>query len=270
MSYILRLDLIESALLSHMIVPSIPSLALIAIAMLFGYVLCQLEAPGEMAANNMVLASEHMMDQLAGLNELFVTVAPSICVDAYFRQLYGGELSEKELDNFLYDKVDELFDIEGDLLIKELLRSETSLPNTNMLVSNLTDIRLFTSQCGIKMNDFFREFTERTYNETDYTGDVTFNWIKCSVENYDDNVSDLDGLISRTFAVHEPGEQLKFVKMKWEKDFELLVDQYFAEYRQSGFDRIDSRIMAIADSYENADGFDSCVSDVMSTAWWFL
>ena len=258
----------QNNFLSNMIVSSIPSLALIAIATLFGYVLCRLEAPDEMAANNMALAAEHAMDQLAGLNDIFRIAAPLICVDAYFGQLNRGELTEEEFDKFLNDKVDVLFDVEGDPLIQDLLKSETNI--TNMSVSNLTDMRLFTSQCGIKMNDIHREFTERTYNETNYIGDVTFNWIKCPVENFDHNVSGVEGIVYGTFTVHEPGEQLKSVKKKWEQDFQQLFDLYFAEYEQSGFDTIDSRIMAIADAYENADGFDSCISDVMSTAWWFL
>lgn len=48
----------------------LPLYSLIAIAMVFGYFLCRLEAPGEKHSNNMALAAAHMMDQLAKLNEM--------------------------------------------------------------------------------------------------------------------------------------------------------------------------------------------------------
>jgi hypothetical protein len=82
---------------------------------------------------------------------------------------------------------------------------------------------------------------------------------------------DLTDLVSETFVVYEAGAQLEYVTQRWESDLSKTYDDYFAQYRNTtNMTPLEVRAKTIRDAYNNADGFDACVEDVLSAAWWSL
>jgi hypothetical protein len=253
----------------------LPLYSLILIAMVFGYFLCRLEAPGEKHANNMALAANNLVDQMERLNEMTLTVVPLICFERYIKRINGTQTFQDPLEEY----INKLFIENGYDVVQQLLEHDFTMPNIS--VSNLTELRLFTAECGIKMNEMVNQFREQAYNDasiSDYIGnEVTFNWIKCPVDKNksltDVDLTDVDltDLVSETFVVYEAGAQLEYVTQRWESDLSKTYDDYFAQYRNTtNMTPLEVRAKTIRDAYNNADGFDACVEDVLSAAWWSL
>ena len=249
----------------------LPLYSLIAIAMIFGYFLCRLEAPGEIHDNNMALAANRMMEQLARMNEITVTITPLLCLDTYLENVELATLVD-DITHFN----SQLYMVDGDYVVQQMLSSGGNFNLQNISVSNFTEMRNFISTCGIEINKMVLEFQETAFNNTildEYVGsEVTFNWIKCPVDKTDvsSNETDLTDVVSETFALYEAGEQLKHVQERWEQDLNATYEERYAEYLSTNMSVVEAKRKALAEAYANADGFDGCVEDVMSAAWWSL
>ena len=84
------------------------------------------------------------------------------------------------------------------------------------------------------------------------------------------NETDLSDVVSETFALYEAGEQLKYVQTRWEQDLNETYEDYYAEFLNMNMSIVEAKRKALADAYVNANGFDGCVEDIMSAAWWSL
>ena len=162
----------------------LPLYSLIGIAMIFGYFLCRLEAPGEIHDNNMALAADRMMEQLARMNELTVTITPLLCLDTYLANVELAAL----VDNITVFN-SQLYMVDGYDVVQQMLLSGGNFDTRNVTVSNFTEMRNFISDCGIEINRMVLEFQDIAFDDTilnEYVGsEVTFNWIKCPVDKTD-------------------------------------------------------------------------------------
>ena len=239
----------------------LPLYSLIAIAMFFGYFLCRLEAPKEIHDNNMSLAANQMMDHLARMNELAGRVIPLLCLDDYLMHL-NGTLFVKDFKAYNNQQY--------------LEKLSSDFKTLNISISNFTEMRNFISTCGLNGSEGFLEFQRTAIDDTildEYLGsEVTFNWIKCPLDKTDagPNEKDLTDVVSETFALYEAGEQLKHVQERWEQDFNKTFDRIYMEHLNMNKTAVEARQKALAEAYVNANGFDGCVEDVMSAAWWSL
>lgn len=252
----------------------LPLYLIIAISMLFGYFLCRFEAPGEMHSNNMALAAARMMEQLKQFNLMTINISPLLCLDLYLNGLNGTSLPQDIIDKHN----DQLFVLDGLTAAQDLLFG-SEFSTANLTVSNVTALRWFMADCATETKLQAIEYQKNVFDGalfSDYIGsEVTFNWIKCPVPDQSDagknetDAGDLMNVVTETFVIYEAGAQLEYAQQRWEQDLNKTYHEYYAIY-QTNFTENEARAKAIRDAYANADGFDHCVEDVLSSAWWAL
>ena len=276
-----------------------PLFLLIAVSCLFGYGLARLEAPGEVEANDAIIATRAAYAFAGDFVTNLTKRLPHICLSVYFAQNgLGDEIlnqtmiansnltlttsgnsthgSGKDgyLENLqLEEAIDMVFVRQYSSRVVNLDEDGISVPLDDAEVVNTTDLMLYMYGCGAEGLNLVSRYDISKAVDTSLIGaDLSFNWMRCD----GDNSTGFKGFLGNVFGnrnqtIFQPGYQEQLVIDQWRQNQQELYRQYFDQYyNMDGKRRFEARWLALQDSFEQAKGHLGCDMNWYAGAWfWF-
>jgi hypothetical protein len=249
----------------------IPLFSLIALSLFFGYGLAQLETPGEIEANNEILANRALIAVGTRFHGNVTKELPRICLELF------ATYSTKEGNIFaiLQDELDEIF-------LRVLDKNDTAgEPSTNSTtdlsqrLSNTTEELIsFMGGCGEIGYQIANKFTTVQVDHEYVGDDLSFNWIRCDSLGKNKSTTLGQQVWGRPYAERsqlQPDTQAAGAIATWRREMNALYDEKLEELlTRNETSPADARIQAYKYSVENANGFDHCYANSAAGAWfWF-
>lgn len=241
----------------------IPLWGLIAIALLFGYGLAHLEAPGEYDDNDSWMAARTYTSEALSLLGNVSIVLPRICAEIFFT----NETSLDDLDAVLQD-----------LIPQNVVLHNTSILGINNTLSNdmhsvnLTELLSFMQNCGTRARNATTHKLEKAVGSVaslEQTG-MSFKWVRCTGNPEDILEANIGFGLGFNTSLLRPEEQEAVYAAAWNESIYAHFDGYFNELLELGMSEGQAVIGALDMAIEEATGRHNCTVNVQAGAWfWF-
>jgi hypothetical protein len=255
----------------------LPLWLLIAVSVLLGYFLAELEAPNEITQNDDILEAQAELRELGSLAARAAQVIPITCFNLFILERPVTEMA-RELEIAL-EKDDHLFPAETTQPVPQEVgaQPETAQPvpqeegailSDGLIVMNQTAMYEFMQLCGDEAKPITERLLQRGGDIIDIrAAGLTFNWIRCGPWA---NGLDSSGIFNPHDVVDlRPEAQEELYRQTWNDDQQRLFDEYLEENTKASnstayleefveTNLIVARYKAFKDSIGNATGGTTC------------
>jgi len=241
---------------------------LIALSLFFGYFLAELEAPGEIEANNDIFAARFLLDSTAYFYKQMSSLLPLICLKHFAdNNVNGTNVTLVAADNFETKLNETILKIANNTSIENILEDDRKGLDGFMGTIDYSDLFDWMRECGeIAENLLEKYFGTEEGNATVVSragSSISFNWLVCSPPQIDLFANEISSIIV-------PEEQETFAQTQWTKEQKTLYAKYHEENLQAGMNKVDSTVDALKRSSKEASGFEYCQVNGVGGGWfWF-
>jgi hypothetical protein len=253
----------------------VPLFVLLVIILIFGYFLAVLEAPGEVEANNNVVANETKANIFADAVVNLTTSIPRACFEIYILQSDNDTAifvnDTETLGEFLLEYLTET---DKPILLPDRFSSPVDensfeIPSDlpDVYIINVTELYEFMDDCGEAAEPLVNRLFEGVATAAEAVGDLMFNWINCVPGATGlDNLLGLGSIPSN--AELRPEAQAQYFKETWQADQQALYEQYVKEELEANSTL--PYVRALNRSIDDATGEEGCAVNPFGSAWfWF-